>query len=677
MTADTRPALLLYLAGPDDPHRLSVPPALAAIAERAGVGFELYRDALRRGRHFGGGDPDRQRPGQSGGGLFLGGLHAERGLWLARRFRILAAGDPASALWPALEAGGAEVVAASADPAEIYAAVLSRLELPTPPLVRVLDASPQGPRALVTAPYLYPALLSGPSALAVDVSASAALRAALEAIGATEFHAIGADPRRAERFPGGLAEAEALEVGNGYAELTAQLARRHRDWGRGILLGDPELVAAQLPKARRLRLLPLYGTPQVDVLAAVPELLAAAREPVFGRQYDDRDFFALSAAGHGLQVLDPSPPFDAAQAQGPPARASVPATPGDGEPDDPQLERWADEGIVLVTLLFWSGMLRELDCIPRLVDLVAETGLASGLIVTAETVEHGAPEMLAPLAVPVDRGGVLGRLEPLLGSTGRGVAAEAYMPPGALAAHLAEAIEAITRRAPSLRPRGWWPLLDAGLVPHREVPVGWRGRRPVVRYSPRGEPPALEGESGPPGARAPERRDLRGLVGSAARAFGLDALLEARRPFDDQRPGDLDQQVVRAVRAAGLEYMWTKTSFGVPRAAVVDGDFVALPFTAGNWDGWSPFYTVGRAADLHRAERRMQRSGRPGWLASTVDSPLFALSGEVWEHGARLHDIARSAAGGGRSGRLVNVTPHVVARYARLLRARGADVSEG
>ncbi len=671
MTPDSRPALLLYLAGPDDPQRLAVAPALAAMAERAGVGFELYRDTLRRGRHFGGGDPDRQRQGDAGGGLFAGGLHAERALWLAHRFRILAVGDPGSALWPALEAGGAEVLAASTDPAEIFATALGRLELPVPALVRVLDAGPQGAHGVITAPYLYPALLSGAPALAVEVSASAALCAALNAMGATKFHALGAESGRAQRFPGGLAAAEALEVDGGYAQLTAQLAHRHREWGRGVLLGDPELVAAQLPKARRLRLLPLYGTPQVDVVEAARELLAASREPIFGRQYDDRDFFALSTAGHGLQVLDPSPPFDAAQALGPQPHDSRPAPAHAAEPDDAQLERWADEGRVLVTLLLWSGMLRELDCVPRLVDLVAETGLAAGLVITAETVEHAAPEMLTSLEVPVERGGVLGRLEPLLGSTGRGVAAEAYMPAGSLAAHLSEALEAISLRAPSLRPRGWWPLLDARLIAHRELPVAWRGGRPVALYSPRGTGPALEGSG------RPARRDLRGLAGAAVRSSGLEALVDPRRPFDAQRPGPLDEQVVRAVRTAGLEYMWTKTGFGLARAAFVDSEFVALPFTAGNWDGWSPFYTVGRAADLHRAERRMLRSGRAGWVASTVDSPLFALSGEVWEHGARLHEIARSTAAGGRSGRLVNVTPHVVARYARLLRARGEGVSEG
>ena len=113
--------------------------------------------------------------------------------------------------------------------------------------------------------------------------------------------------------------------------------------------------------------------------------------------------------------------------------------------------------------------------------------------------------------------------------------------------------------------------------------------------------------------------------------------------------------------------MWTKASFGEPRPAVREGEFVALPFTAGNWDGWSPFYTVGSAADVARAERRLVGGGRPGWLASTIDSPLFFLPGELLEHGSRAFGIAETFAAGGSSGRLVNVTPNVVARYARLL----------
>ena len=125
-----------------------------------------------------------------------------------------------------------------------------------------------------------------------------------------------------------------------------------------------------------------------------------------------------------------------------------------------------------------------------------------------------------------------------------------------------------------------------------------------------------------------------------------------------------------ALRDAGFSYMWTKAWFGRPRIALRDGEFVALTLTAGNWDGWSPFYTVGGAGDLKRAERRLKRA--PGWLVGTIDSPLWALSGEILERGSELYRIAELTARGGSSGRLVNVTPRVIARYARVLDELGA-----
>jgi hypothetical protein len=428
------------------------------------------------------------------------------------------------------------------------------------------------------------------------------------------------------------------------------------------LLGDPDLVAAQVPKAARLRLLPLYGRPQVDVVSRSAEQIRVAREPVYGRQYDDRDFFELARLGHGLQVLDPAPPFDAAHA----LATSLPDTADDSEPTDEQLAAWADEGRVLVTLLLWAGMIRELDLIPRLIDLAAETELRAGLLVTTETFEYGAGFSLELLATPPARGGVLGLLEPLLASTGRAVGAEQLLPAGTLQSLLGDARTALASKLPpGLMPRGWWPLLDTELVPSRAGPVGWSSGRPVIRFTPRG------GETARAAASETTRagRDLRGLAGSAVRKLGLDSWFEQRRPFDRSTPGAFDADVAAAVQAAGFSYMWSKAGFGLPRVLHRDGDFVALSLTAGNWDGWSPFYTLSSAADLAHAERKLLRGG-PGWLAGTIDSPLWALSGEILERGSELYSIARLAAAGGKSGRLVNVTPNVVARYARILSDR-------
>ena len=446
-----------------------------------------------------------------------------------------------------------------------------------------------------------------------------------------------------------------------YGEFTSELAERFAAWGRGILLGDPDLVAAQLPRAQRLQLVPLYGQPQVEVIRRAEVAVRQASEPVWGRQYDDRDFFELGRLGRGFQLVDPDPPFDAARHDAP---LHVDRSTSTAEPDDAELEAWAAEGRILSTLLLWSGMVRELECVPRLIDLTAATGLRAGLMLTAPSIEL-AGSLLAPLAAPVDRGGVFELLEPLLASTGQGVCAEALMPDGALAGTLEAAREQAAHvLADELTPTGWWPLLDTSLTLKRRL-FSVRQGRLVFLFNPRGGQPTE--------AIGPTRkhRDVRSLVGSAIRHSRLGRLFEERRPFDDARPEQIDEQVARSVHGAGFGYMWTKAGFGRPSVLFRRDDFVALSLTAGNWDGWSPFYTLGSARDAKNAERRLLRSGQPGWFAGTIDAPLWALSGEILERGSELTEIARMIAAGGESGQLINVTPRVIARYARILDARG------
>jgi hypothetical protein len=645
LNAQKRP-LLFYVSSVADRGRYAIGPALAAAAERAGWSFDCYYDTSRKGRHFGGGPLEDAAPGWPAGSLVAGGRHADQVVRLSGAYELFALGDPESVLWPALDAAGATVLVRSLDPAELYPVAFERLGVALPRRALLLDAAPQGTHGVIVAPYLYPAFFTGEPSLGLEVGVHAAAR---QALGHMSFDEVGLD------LPDGH-----------YAEVTSALARRHSRWGQGILLGDPDLVAAQLPKAARLRLIPLYGRPQVDVVSRSAEQIRVAREPVYGRQYDDRDFFELARLGHGLQVLDPAPPFDAAHA----LAASLPNVVEDPvrlEPDDEQLGAWAEEGRVLVTLLLWAGMIRELDCIPRLIDLAAETGLRAGLLVTAETFQYGAAFSLELLGSSPSRGGVLGLLEPLLASTGRAVGAEQLLPAGTLQAGLNDARSSVASSLPAvLMPRGWWPLLDTELVPSRAAPIGWHSGRPVIRFTPRGE------TAGPSTEETPGTgRDLRGLAGSAVRKLGLDSWFEQRRPFDRLIPGAFNGDLAAAVQASGFSYMWSKAGFGLPRVVHRDGDFIALSLTAGNWDGWSPFYTLSSAADLAHAERKLLRAAKPGWLVGTIDSPLWALSGEILERGSGLYSIARLAAAGGKSGRLVNVTPNVVARYARVLDERG------
>jgi hypothetical protein len=639
-----------------------VGPALAAAATRSGWRFECYFDALRRGRHFAG-DPTDARPGWPNGSLVAGGRHADHLRWLSLRFSISAVGDPDSAVWPVLDDASVEVLARSTAAEEIYAAVFSRLGARLPRTAIVVDAAPQGDHDVVVAPYLYPAFFVGEAALGMEADAGAETRTRLEELGVERFEGLFVS----ERLPW-LDGSHGAVDGRDYADVTAELAERHAEWTRGFLLGDPDLVAAQLGRAVQLQLTPLYGRPQTRVIARLAPRLTSSREPVYGRQYDDHDFFELARLGRGLQVVDPGPPFESGRNLG----AGPPPAEPDPDPDDAQLERWAAEGRILSTLLFWCGMVRELDCLPRLIDLVAETGVAAGLVTTAEALELAGESALFLLGVPRERGGVLGLLEPLLASTGRGVSAEALMPPGTLAESLAAARQAAASRLPdALAPTGWWPLLDAELLPHRPPRTRWSSGRPAFLFDPRAiDAKGVAGE-------ASGGVDLRRVAGAAVRRAGLERLFEPRRPFDDARPGALSTEVVAAVREAGFSYMWTKAGFGRPAVAYRDGGFAALTLTAGNWDGWSPFYTLGSARDLRLPERRLLRSGRPGWLVGTIDSPLWALSGEVLEHGSTLYRVAALTARGGTTGRLVNVLPRVIARYACVLGDLGLAENTG
>ena len=143
------------------------------------------------------------------------------------------------------------------------------------------------------------------------------------------------------------------------------------------------------------------------------------------------------------------------------------------------------------------------------------------------------------------------------------------------------------------------------------------------------------------------------------------------RPYDDYAPGPTSRLVMETVRDTGFEYAFTKSAFGpVPRASTV-GTMVVMNHTSGRWDGWTPFVTVNSLADLRLSERRLLNRRRPGWLVGALDTCLWAFTGPVWQRGQALYRICDWVAHGGSSGRLINVTPATVARYARILLAEG------
>ena len=685
-----RPRLYLYLARYQHRQKNATAATLAWLVEQRQSLFEVYYDSRRAGRHYGGGTrgPFGLLPGNEGdlslltGGLLTGGRHAEALAAALQRFQttVFCAGDVAFANM--LERAAADGAAAvhrvdEGDLIGFYDAVFSSFNSPWPGSAVMLNATPEDGLEGIDA-YLWPEIFFR-RALGVEASASEADLRTLWDRGVRRILTCGipADRQAAlARLGFAVEDLRLIEAGDDYAALTARIARRWEGRRRGWIAGDPVLASYWLPTACRERRAVIFGVPQSRVLDMLRDELRSSVEPVvLGRQYDDSDFFTLSALGRPLQVIDPGRPPLPVLAAFPPRWCPAVAEPAAEDPDDEQLLAWAREGRVLVSLVFWTGMIREIENLYALMDLLAMTGLKAGLVLTVQSLAYR-PSPLDLVSVPREQGGVFPGVEILLASCGTGAAIESLLKAEQLAAQLGTARQELARLGVPAPwwPRGWWATMDAPLVPlprwRRPKPVRWNGSMPYpvqFRFHSRDEAgdevagPEPEGDATapPPGWR--ER--LRGRV----RDSRLRGFFNEYRPYEDYGPGEVGRELVSTVREAGFDYMLSKSGFGRrPRIVARDGDFVALNYPAGRWDGWTPFETVNDVTDLRRAERYLLSRRRPGWLLGTLDTCLWAFSGELWEAAPRLAAIARFAAEGGASGRLVNVPPRVIARYARL-----------
>ena len=134
----------------------------------------------------------------------------------------------------------------------------------------------------------------------------------------------------------------------------------------------------------------------------------------------------------------------------------------------------------------------------------------------------------------------------------------------------------------------------------------------------------------------------------------------------DARLSDLAftrHDVFAAVADAGLEYTVSCASPGRNRIVWQRGDFLAINQSCRVVHGASPFVRITGVEDLATSGHT-----RPGWLIGTLDAPVVAFAPYIWRHGPRFLALADFLL---KNDAIVNVTPRVVARYARLLCAEG------
>jgi hypothetical protein len=661
--------LLLFLARLSDFSGTPTAATLAWLCRSNNWIFDNYYDSHHEGVHFPGGDWRKLDIGKLTGGTVCADRHFEEFYFLLLHFNVTAVTTGESVFGPAMRRLKVPIIVESTDTSLVLKKTFEHLGTPLPGTAVMigsnLDPALKGLEAFLT-PEIWLRQALGIHETISDESLCQLIEPGSPVLCVCVHDSV---VSRLQQSGYAVEIVDRIGRNDDYASVTKRLVMRWVAEAKGWMLGDPVLAYHWIPKCCEDRLIPIYGIPQHQIVRELAETIKTRGKVVYGRQSSDHDFFVLSDLNQSLQVIDPCrPPFQSVR-HIKQSWETGEKTEGFFAPEysDEQLRNFCKENRILVSLLFWNGMIRELVNLYPLFDLIATTRIRCGIVVTSETFEYMVHSPLELLTVPLEDGGVYPLAEVLLGSCGAGVGVEAAMDSIRLGEQLAEALQSIGRKVATHAyvPRGWWGTMDADL----ERLVWWK--RPYFVKFFRKWPwlrlriPAEESHSGVNDQSGP---DFQTRLRTIGRALGLSRFVEPLRPFENYGPGGIKREIVNAVKSAGLSYMFTKAGFkSLPGVQYMDDEIIALSYTAGQWDGWTPFETINSVRDLQKAENRIRRSHAPGWIVSTIDTCQWTFGGELWAKAPELLEICRYCSSGGRSGNLLNVKPFTLARYARIV----------
>lgn len=549
------------------------------------------------------------------GSTVLGGHHHQQFNYLCAAFEVHVIRFGTTAIFDSsLKTFGVPVIAAARRPAALYAELLDRpgVRAPRAMVITTAREATLAGQPLTLAPYLFPEILHR-GALGGTAREARALAALARRYGVKAAHALflAADELRAVRAAvSRLIIADRFRRGDDWGRVTLRVARRWRRHSEGVVFGDPPAILSQLATHCRERRVALY-----QPLSPLPP--AAVRVSHYTEQSSP---IAAATARLAVELGN---------------RVITGRQTGDGD-----IFEWSKQGVciqiidpnrpafpVVATVQQpWSPPLpppgEPTDA--QLRAWAAEDRVLTTLVWHSGEVAHN--EAMLALVELAGWTGV---------RMGIGVHAQRY------------------ETCPQM-----WELLNvppahggaAGLI----EPLLHAGGLGVMAEC--NCPPARVAENC---QRALER--IRRIAGPAGTPRGYYAFMDSNLDRLDRVRGDL----FAAIAKTGLDYIVSSALPGRNRLLWRDrAGRVALNQTPRVVHGASPFVRATTPEDLQTG---LGASG-PGWMIATLDAPVIAFSPYIWRQGGRfLRLIDEELRGPGR----INVTPGVIARYARLLAAQG------
>lgn len=633
--------LFLFFAQYSYPEKDVIAATLAWVAKQSDLSFDVYYEAYHSGRHFGG--PSASVDDYFGSTV-LGGFHRERFYFLNAYFDVECVVYGKSTVFSSsfLEHVGANVIIETEDKMELYRKVFSHYGLRLPREAVVVETSPiQGkdtvrPKKLPypndnfkkflfklyekaflrtktrlsniinVAPYCCPEIFYRRALGFNSTSYPFDLRMAKDL---TKVYTLFLDGQKVEELRNQGFDIEVIDKiqpNDTYWSITSRIANRWIRYSDGIAYCDPVLASYWLPWLCKHNKLAVYEVFMNSVRHELRDLvLSTGNKILYGRQSCDQDITELSKDDIIFQILDPAGPIFPVVEEANYRMRQPSKSYYEFEPNEETLELFAKDKRILCTILFYCPDIRHAVGLSNILELAALTKAKMGLGITAQWYNF-VPEILELINVPLEAGGVFPNVEPLLCSAGMGVGVEAqgFMREETLREHLKEARRIIYETAGSkCVPKGHYPFLDT-----------------IKGY--------------------PYSKSVLNRENTSPPSF-------------------------KTLADSGFNYSISYASPGKPKVIYKSDKFIAINQTSKHWLPYSPFMATSNIDEIKTVKRKLK--GKPGWIIVVLDSPLWMFPYHHWEKGRTLLDLTSYITRDGETGKLVNTTPHVISRYARIL----------
>lgn len=153
---------------------------------------------------------------------------------------------------------------------------------------------------------------------------------------------------------------------------------------------------------------------------------------------------------------------------------------------------------------------------------------------------------------------------------------------------------------------------------------------------------------------------IRSIAGDGSLPRGYLAFMDS--DLETLEPGK--PEIYDAIASGGLDYVISSAVPGRNRILYETDTYTVFNQSCRTIVNSSPFIRITTVEDIPRSDSKF----KPAWVIGTLDAPVIAFNPYIWRYGSRFMKIVDWLL---KEPDVINVTPHVVSRYARILKSEG------